>query len=138
MQVGNIPAAVLGPDGPGYIEDGNGSSNCGATVLEAYRYPHIPLVSDRYGLFLFQQPDGATTFQPLPSSILNFDVTGFIDQYGLKGPVATNFFVAVYVSVSPFTGTLYSGNADVPDVWHSGIGTGNLVPQPTPGVPPCP
>lgn len=119
--VGNIQGQVLRD---GYKESTANPND--VSMLEPYRYPHIPGVSDRYGLFVFEQP-GRIEFEKLDDSIINFDYMTFIEKYRLEGPKASNFFVAVYTSVSPFTGKPFHGN-DVQDTWHKDYGKGRLLP----------
>ena len=119
--VGNIPGQMLRS---GYNENTVDTND--VRLLEPYRYPHIPGVSDRYGLFVFEQP-GRIEFGELDDSIINFDYMAFIDKHRLGRPKASNFFVAVYTSVSPFTGKPFHGN-DVEDTWHQGYGKGHLTP----------
>ena len=119
--VGNIPGHVLRS---GYRE--NTVNAGGVSVLEPYRYPHIPGVSDRYGLFVFEQQE-RIEFEKLDDSVINFDYTAFIDKYRLGEPKASNFFVAIYTSVSPFAGKPFHGN-DVEGTWHQDYGKGHLVP----------
>ena len=119
--VGNIPGQVLKD---GYKE--NTANPNDVSMLEPYRYPHIPGVSDRYGLFVFEQPE-RIEFEKLDGSIINFDYMTFINKYRLGSPKASNFFVAVYTSVSPFTGKPFHGN-DVQDTWHQDYGKDQLIP----------
>ncbi|MBB3060913.1 YbhB/YbcL family Raf kinase inhibitor-like protein [Microbulbifer rhizosphaerae] len=121
--VGNIPGRVLAS---GYREQNGETDAEGVQILEPYRYPHIPGVSDRYGLFVFEQP-GRIAFESLSTSVVNFDYRAFINKYRLGQPVASNYFVAVYTSVSPFSGKLFHGN-DVEGMWHRDLGEGELVP----------
>src|SRR5258708_35105986 len=51
--VGNIPGDILRK---GYLESASNMGADKASVLQAYRAPHIPMVSDRYGIYLFEQP----------------------------------------------------------------------------------
>ncbi len=107
----------------------NATNNCNATVLAPFHSPHIPVVSDRYAVFLFVQP-GAVSFAPLSPVITNWDAAAFVAMYDLK-LIASNFFVSVFVSASPFSGAPFSGN-DVSGVWHHGVGTGQLTNQSAP------
>ena len=81
--VGNIPGDVL--RGPGYVESEKNPANGKPTVLQSYRAPHIPMVSDRYGLYLFEQAkeidfargDGADhklRLQEIPSNVSTWKV----------------------------------------------------------------
>src|SRR5215203_542019 len=117
--VGNIPAEVL--SGSGYSEVGSATTSI--SILQPYRAPHIPVVSDRYGLYLFEQV-GHINFAPLPRSIVNFDYLRFLETYQLGVPQASNHFVAVYTSQSPFSGRPFQGN-DVSAVWHKNFGGGS-------------
>lgn len=119
--VGNIPGHVLQS---GYNENTVNTND--VSIMEPYRYPHIPDVSDRYGLFVFEQT-GRIEFEKFDDSIINFDYMAFIDKYRLGEPKASNFFVAIYTSVSPFTGKPFHGN-DVQDTWHQDYGKGQLIP----------
>lgn len=123
--VGNIPGELL--RGMGYMESATDSRMRMVTVLQPYRPPHIPLVSDRYGLYLFEQKK-KIDFAALPESITNFDYLSFIETYQLGEPKASNFFVAIYTSESPFSGKAFHGN-DVSQMWHHGYGTGKLRPS---------
>jgi len=122
---GNIPGDLL--RGTGYVESGSDSAIKRMSVLQPYRAPHIPVVSDRYGIYLFEQTkriDFAALFGP----ITNFDYSTFLDTYQLGDPKASNFFVAIYTSESPFSGKPFHGN-DVSGLWHQGYGKGNLAPS---------
>jgi phosphatidylethanolamine-binding protein (PEBP) family uncharacterized protein len=124
--VGNIPGPVL--SGPGYRESGIDADlpvdKGEPTVLQAYRAPHIPVVSDRYALYLFEQ-DQHLDFVPVPEPITNFDHKSFLQNNHLGAPVASNWFVAIYTSASPFSGQAFHGN-DVSGIWHDDLGKGSL------------
>ena len=141
--IGNIPGEVL--RGPGYSEsqqaapaaaelanqlgaasgaDGGSPSPGGVAILQAYRYPHIPVVSDRYGIYLFEQ-EKHIDFDPLRDPITNFDYRAFLSRNRLFEPMASNWFVAVYTSEQPFSGKTFHGN-DVSATWHRDLGKGNL------------
>ncbi len=120
--VGNIPGALL--RAAGYVEAIPASP--AVTVLQAYRAPHIPMVSDRYGLYLFEQA-GRLDFTEIAGPITNYDVGTFLQAYKLGAPAAANFFVAIYTSVSPFSGRPFHGN-DVSATWHRDLGKGRLTP----------
>jgi urea transport system substrate-binding protein len=141
--VGNIPGELL--SGRGYSEDqqapptaaeladqpgaatgaaGGSVSPTGVTVLQAYRYPHIPIVSDRYGVYLFAQ-EKRIQFDSLPDPITNFDYRDFLSRYHLLDPIASNWFVAVYTSEQPFSGKVFHGN-DVSATWHQDLEKGDL------------
>ena len=94
------------------------------TILQSYRAPHIPMVSDRYGIYLFEQAK-ETEFAPVTGPITNFDFKKFLQTYQLESPVASNFFVAIYTSESPFSGKPFHGN-DVSQTWHKDHGKGQL------------
>lgn len=121
---GNIPGALLASNG--YAEGGNALGNEKVRVLQPYRSPHIPVVSDRYGLYLFEQVK-EINFAELLGPITNFDHSTFLDNYRLGDPKAFNYFVAVYISESPFSGKAFHGN-DVSAVWHQDLDKGKLVP----------
>jgi hypothetical protein len=124
--VGNIPGELLRTAGytdppadvpaPGKIQ-----------VLQAYRSPHIPVVSDRYGIYLFEQAK-EIAFAKVPDPITKFDSEKFLSTYNLHLPVAANYFVAVHVSASPFSGQSFHGN-DVSSIWHKDLGKGGLTPS---------
>ena len=116
--VGNIPGETL--RGAGYVE----STDKAPTVLQPYRAPHIPMVSDRYGLYVFEQAK-ALDFAPVTGPITNFDVAEFLQTYKLGAPESSNFFVAIYTSESPFSGKAFQGN-DVSKSWHQDLGRGQL------------
>jgi branched-chain amino acid transport system substrate-binding protein/urea transport system substrate-binding protein len=137
--VGNIPGELLRD--PGYSEpqettqaagasaglvgaDGDSVSRAGIAILQSYRYPHIPVVSDRYGIYLFEQKK-RIEFDPPLEPITNFDYRAFLSSYHLVEPVASNWFVAIYTSESPFSGRPFRGN-DVSATWHQDLGTGDL------------
>ena len=137
--IGNVPGEVL--RGPGYSEgqqasagapelarasgaDSGSPSPGGMAVLQAYRYPHIPIVSDRYGIYLFEQ-EKHIDFDPLPDPITNFDYRAFLSKNRLFEPIASNWFVAVYTSEQPFSGKTFHGN-DVSATWHRDLGKGDL------------
>jgi hypothetical protein len=122
--VGNIPGSLLRQKG--YIEANQETPGVGVSILQAYRAPHIPVVSDRYGIYLFEQT-GKKMFEPISGPITNFDHASFLKKYDLGEPKASNFFVAIYVSESPFSGKPFHGN-DVSPVWHKGYGQGKLTP----------
>jgi phosphatidylethanolamine-binding protein (PEBP) family uncharacterized protein len=123
--VGNIPGILLRTSG--YAESARDSENEAVSVLQAYRAPHIPMVSDRYGIYLFEQTK-RLDFAALSGPITNFDDTQFRNTYHLGAPSASNFFVAVYVSESPFSGKRFQGN-DVSKTWHRDDGKGKLTPS---------
>ncbi len=50
---GNIPGDVL--RGAGYVESASDTEIKTIRILQPYRAPHIPVVSDRYGIYLFEQ-----------------------------------------------------------------------------------
>ena len=121
--VGNIPGHVLG--GTGYAETASTSGQM-ITVVQPYRQPQIPLVSDRYDIYLFQQ-EQKMEFAALSGPVTNFVYASFLEEYRLRKPEASNFFVAMYTSQSPFSGKAFQGN-DVEGAWHQGYGTGKLAP----------
>jgi phosphatidylethanolamine-binding protein (PEBP) family uncharacterized protein len=104
--------------------EGDSSSRADFAVLQPYRYPHIPVVSDRYGVYLFEQ-EKRIEFDPAPDPITSFDYRGFLSRYHLIDPVASNWFVAIYTSESPFSGKPFHGN-DVSTTWHQDLGSGDL------------
>jgi hypothetical protein len=114
--VGNIPGTDIA--GPGYRESKPAS---GVSILQPFRSPHIPIVSDRYGVYLFEQKK-RIEFEPVTGEITNFPHEQFLAKYGLTKPVASNWFVAVYTSESPFSGKSFTGN-DVSGIWHKESGT---------------
>ncbi len=122
--VGNIPGDVL--RSRGYDETSSKAGNGKIDIVMPYRTPFIPMVSDRYGLYLFEQ-NKAISFVPLHSAITNFDYADFIEKYKLGKPKASNYFVAVHVSQSPFSGKPFHGN-DVSKNWHKDFGKGKLAP----------
>jgi hypothetical protein len=122
--VGNLPGDVLRK---GYLESATQPGVDKSSVLQPYRAPHIPMVSDRYGIYLFEQPK-RIEFAAVTGPITNFDYSTFLDTYHLADPKASNYFVAVYTSESPFSGKPFHGN-DVSGVWHQGLGKGNLTPS---------
>jgi len=124
--VGNIPGALL--RGSGYVETEGKPGTDAIRVLQPYRSPHIPVVSDRYGIYLFEQSK-KIDFKEVSGPITNFNDTAFIDTYKLGATKASNFFVVMYTSESPFSGRPFHGN-DVSAVWHHGYGTGQLAPSP--------
>jgi len=121
--VGNIPGDQL-RDG-GYVESASDSGKM--SVLQPYRAPHIPVVSDRYGIYLFEQTK-RIDFAAVTGPITNFDYSIFLDTYQLGDPKASNYFVAIYTSESPFSGKPFHGN-DVSGIWHQGYGKGKLAPS---------
>ncbi|MGD0116973.1 MAG: YbhB/YbcL family Raf kinase inhibitor-like protein [Candidatus Binatus sp.] len=123
--VGNIPGELL--RGSGYVESENHSGNGAIRLLQPYRAPHIPVVSDRYGIYLFEQTK-RIEFAAVSGPITNFDYSTFLDTYQLGDPKASNFFVALYTSESPFSGKPFHGN-DVSQAWHHGYGEGKLAPS---------
>jgi Phosphatidylethanolamine-binding protein len=123
--VGNIPGEALCTTG--YVESTEDAKVGGPTILQAYRAPHIPVVSDRYGLYLFEQT-GRIEFAELSGPITNFDCQAFLQTHRLSAPKASNFFVAIYTSESPFSGKPFHGN-DVSQTWHKDHGTGSLAPS---------
>ena len=123
--VGNIPGALF--RSAGYVESASDPGNKAISVLQVYRAPHIPIVSDRYGIYLFEQTK-RLDFAALSGPITNFDDANFRDTYHLGAPKASNFFVAIYVSGSPFSGKPFQGN-DVSKTWHHDYGKGKLTPS---------
>ena len=89
------------------------------------RSPHIPVVSDRYGLYLFEQKKDIA-FAALSTPMNNFDYESFIGTYKLGEPMAANYFVAIYTSVSPFSGKAFHGN-DVSKIWHKDYGRASFL-----------
>jgi phosphatidylethanolamine-binding protein (PEBP) family uncharacterized protein len=120
--VGNIPGDLL--SGVGYLESASDPANKKPSVLQPYRAPHIPMVSDRYGFYLFEQAK-EIDFAPVTGPITNFDFAKFLQTYRLGDPAASNFFVAIYTSESPFSGKGFQGN-DVSQSWHKDYGKGQL------------
>jgi hypothetical protein len=120
--VGNIPGDVLRASG--YVEAEKNSANVKPRILQSYRAPHIPMVSDRYGVYLFEQPK-EIDFAKVTGPITNFDFKKFLQTYQLQSPAASNFFVAIYTSESPFSGKAFHGN-DVSQTWHKDYGKGRL------------
>jgi phosphatidylethanolamine-binding protein (PEBP) family uncharacterized protein len=125
--VGNIPGEILRKKGYAEPSDTATVSRSGVSILQPYRSPHIPVVSDRYAVYLFEQAK-RSDFKPLSGPITNFDHKSFMHTYGLEQPIASNYFVAVYVSESPFSGKAFHGN-DVSQTWHKDYGKGNLTPD---------
>ena len=109
------------------MESGSVSAIKKMSVLQPYRAPHIPVVSDRYGIYLFEQTK-RIDFAVLSGPITNFDYSTFLDTYQLGDPKASNFFVAIYTSESPFSGKPFHGN-NVSGVWHQGYGKGKFAPS---------
>ena len=93
----------------GYVESEKNPANGKPTVLQSYRAPHIPMVSDRYGVYLFEQAK-EIDFAPVTGPITNFDFKKFLQTYQLESPAPSNFFVAIYTSESPFSGKPFHGN----------------------------
>jgi hypothetical protein len=122
---GNIPGDTLRAGG--YVESGSHSGIKESSVLQPYRSPHIPVVSDRYGVYLFEQTK-RIDFAAMSGPITNFDYSAFRDTYHLGDIKASNFFVALYVSESPFSGKPFHGH-DVSKIWHQGYGKGKLTPS---------
>jgi len=121
--VGNIPGDQLRA---GYGESSSAKAGDKPGILQPYRAPHIPVVSDRYGVYLFKQR-GPLEFAEVTGPITNFDHVAFLEKYGLTTPVAANYFIAVYTSESPFSGKPFQGN-DVSATWHKDLGKGKLRP----------
>jgi len=122
--VGNLPGDQLRTTGYRESPDPRGSDQ--PSVLQPYRAPHIPVVSDRYGVYVFKQA-GRMEFAEVTGPITNFDPAVFLRKHQLSDPVAANWFVALYTSVSPFTGKPFQGN-DVTATWRSDLGRGSLRP----------
>lgn len=124
--VGNIPGDLLA--GSGYQESARDkeSGSKKIAVLQPYRSPHIPVVSDRYGFYLFEQQK-EFNFAALSGPVTNFDYASFLKTYKLGDPLAYNFCVAIYTSDSPFSGNAFQGN-DVSRLWHQDYGKGKLAP----------
>jgi phosphatidylethanolamine-binding protein (PEBP) family uncharacterized protein len=119
--VGNIPGDLLHSIGYREVE---GAPSKTISVVQPYRAPHIPMVSDRYGVYLFRQ-NKELQFAPVPDPITNFAYAAFLENYRLAKPEASNFFVAIYTSESPFSGKAFHGK-DVSATWHQGLGEGKL------------
>lgn len=125
--VGNLSGDLL--RGTGYREaEGAPPPSKIVSVLQSYRSPHIPVVSDRYGVYLFLQ-DKQIQFAPVPEPITNFAHAAFLEKYRFGKPVASNYFVAIYTSEPPFSGKAFHGN-DVSGTWHRDLGKGKLPPAP--------
>ena len=75
------PAAADLADQPGAVSEAVDGSVplAGVTIVQTYRYHHIPVVSDRYGLYLFEQ-EKHIQFDPDPDPITNFDYRGFLSR----------------------------------------------------------
>ena len=123
--VGNIPGEQL--RSTGYVESLDAKGTDQPSILQPYRAPHIPVVSDRYGVYVFKQ-SGRAEFAEVAGPITNFDHAAFLKRYQLSDAVAANWFVALYTSVSPFTGKPFQGN-DVAATWHKDLGKGALRPS---------
>ena len=129
--VGNIPGDLLRAGG--YVEASAAPGDDRPDILQAYRPPHIPVVSDRYGAYLFRQA-GRLRFEEVTGPVTSFDHKAFLEKYRLGAPAAANWFVAVYTSESPFSGKPFHGN-DVSSTWRRDLGQGALTPAtplPTP------
>jgi Phosphatidylethanolamine-binding protein len=124
--VANLSGDLL--RGRGYRESESAPGSKILRVLQPYRAPHIPMVSDRYGVYLFEQ-EREIRLVALPDSITNFANAAFLEQNRLAKSVASNFFVVIYTSDSPFSGKAFHGN-DVSGIWHQGYGKGKLAPAP--------
>jgi len=122
--VGNIPGDQLRTTG--YIESPSAKASDQPGILQPYRAPHIPVVSDRYGVYLFKQ-SSLIEFAEVTGPITNFDEAAFRKKYEFSGPVAANYFIAVYTSDSPFSGKPFHGN-DVTATWHRDLDKGELRP----------
>jgi hypothetical protein len=122
--VGNLPGDLL--RSTGYREAEDPSQSKIVSILQSYRVPHVPVVSDRYGLYLFQQ-EKEIQFAAVPDPITNFAYATFLERYRLGKPEASNYFVAIYTSESPFSGKPFHGN-DVSGAWHRDYGKGKLPP----------
>lgn len=86
--VGNVEATTLR----------RGEFNASSVkVLSAFVNPAPPEGTGfhRYVQLIYEQP-GFVAFGPVDASILNFNVTAFAAEYGLRGPVASNFFRTQY------------------------------------------
>src|SRR5215213_44978 len=64
--VGNISGDVVRSSG--YLESESAASSKTVSVVQPYRSPHIPIISDRYGVYLFQQ-EKEIHFAALPDAI---------------------------------------------------------------------
>lgn len=120
--VGNIPGELLRTTG--YHESAGDTGTDKPRIIQAYRAPDIPVVSDRYGLYLFEQA-GRAEFAERSGPITNFDYAAFLKANQLREPIAANFFVAVYTSASSFSGKPFQGN-DVSAIWQKDRGNGQL------------
>jgi len=63
----------------------------------------------------------------VPDPVTSFPFAAFLDKYHLSKPEASNFFVVIYTSESPFSGKAFHGN-DVSGTWHQDLGKGKLLP----------
>jgi hypothetical protein len=63
----------------GYHEAEGPTQSKIVSVLQSYRAPHIPVVSDRYGLYLFQQ-EKEIQFAAVPDPITNFAYAAFLES----------------------------------------------------------
>jgi hypothetical protein len=124
--VGNLAGDLLRSTGYREVEGAPPAKI--VSVLQSYRAPHIPVVSDRYGVYLFSQ-DKEIQFAAVPEPITSFAYAAFLDKYRLVKPAASNYFVAIYTSESPFSGKAFQGN-DVSGTWHRDLGKGKLPPAP--------
>ena len=83
-------------------------------------------------MYLFEQSKDIR-FAALTGEIVNFDVASFVQTHKLGMPKASNYFVTVYTSESPFSGKAFHGN-EVSDRWHRDLVTvralGAIAPDP--------
>ena len=124
--VGNIPGELL--RGAGYVESHEDPLTKKVQVVQPFRSPRIPMVSDRYALYVFEQPNKSDFETMSATDVINFKPSAFFDKYKLGAPKASNYFVALYTSESPFSGKPFHGN-DVSAVWHKDLGKGKLGPS---------
>ncbi|KAJ8601638.1 hypothetical protein CTAYLR_008920 [Chrysophaeum taylorii] len=87
-----------------------------ADVLSAFVNPSPPNASGyhRYVQLAYEQPGELAFGGTLNASILNFNITAFADEYGLQGPVASNFFLTQYECSDAYTTCGGGPNAEAP------------------------
>mmetsp|Transcript_4920 Transcript_4920/g.11400 ORF Transcript_4920/g.11400 Transcript_4920/m.11400 type:complete len:87 (+) Transcript_4920:2-262(+) len=71
----------------------------GAVEVSPFHGPSPPAGSHRYGQFLFEQPSRLNfNLFPANASIVQWDYAGFVKEYSLGEPVATNWHLTLHTS----------------------------------------
>jgi len=84
---GNIDGADL--------QSGFSNISAGVDTLQDYTGPNPPPGSKphRYGVFLFEQPNGHIAFAPITADRTKWDYQAFLNQYQLGAKISSDYFL---------------------------------------------